>query len=186
MNDQGKDRYNGHTLSECDTPVRKNGVLYIERLTGGQSRKYVIYSPHLKGFFTHYTGDKTVPCFKDHTKCPGGHKQENRRQYFLLHAWSTEKKRQVFVYLTPLAADQLLNQKPDGCTFRGRWLSLSRTASDQGRLNASLGEAYHSHETLPEEADPYPSIFNWMKIPLPDNGPHHPLDGDPAGDTLPI
>jgi hypothetical protein len=179
--------YNGHTLSTCDAPSLKTGIYYIDRLKGDENRNYVIYSPSLHGFYTHWSAETgTVPCYKDHSKCIGGHNVATLRQYFLLFAWSMVDKAPVFIYLTPKCALKLLEQAGKGNTLRGRWLKIERSKSDKGRLIPVLGDRANQDWPLREDVDPYPSIFHWMKIPLDLTGPQPALAGDQEDAHFPI
>lgn len=171
--------HNGHSLSTCDRPRPRKGILFIERLKAMESRKFLCYSPVLRGFLTHYTeACGTTPCYKDKSMCQPKHDEETLREYFLFHAYCTKKKKQVFVYLTPGAFDQVQMQIPDGALLRGRVITVTRTDADNGRLNVTVGETYFTNgQTLPEELDAYASIHNWMKIPLPDETKHPALAG---------
>lgn len=178
--------HNGHSLSTCDRPRVRKGVLFIERLTKAETRKFTCLSPTLRGFHTHYTKSAgTTPCYADHSLCIPKHDPETLREYFLFHAWCPKKNKQVFVYLTPGAFDQVQMQLPDGATLRGRLLTVARTDAANGRLNVIVGEAFYNNgQALPEELDPYASIHNWMKIPLPDETRHPKLAG--GGEETPI
>lgn len=185
MNNNGHLPHNGHSLSTCDRPRPRKGIYFIERLVKLESRKFLCYSPCLQGFRTHYTkAEGTTPCYADHSMCIPKHDEETLREYFLFHAWCPKKKRQVFVYLTPGAFDQVQMQIPENATLRGRMITVSRTDADNGRLNVQVGEVFYNNgQTLPEEADPYLSIHNWMRIPLPDQTKHPKLAG--GGEEMP-
>lgn len=177
--------HNGHSLSTCDRPRIRKGILFIEKLKKNETQKFVCLSPVLRGFHTHYTKDcGTTPCYKDHSLCEPKHDPETLREYFLFHAFSSKKNKQVFVYLTPGAFDQVQVQIPDGCNLRGRMITVTRTDADNGRLNVKVGEVfYNDGNSLPEEVDAYASIHNWMKIPLPDETRHPSLAG--GGEHMP-
>jgi hypothetical protein len=152
-------------LSTCDGVEPREGILYVEKGTPGDYRDFVIYSPALRGFWTHYTSKGTVPCYADHSLCPGGHKDSTLRQNFLLHAWDVKKQKQVFAYLTPGAAQSLLLQVGKGVSMRGLMIRVSKTPGKNGRMHVKLVETQCVDKRhIPPELDAYATIMNFLKV----------------------
>jgi len=150
----------------------------VERLSGSDSQQFLVYSPELRGFLTHFVAGRNVPCFGDDSLCEGGCKTANLRENFLLHAWSLKRSRQVFIYLTPGAAEQIIDQIAPGGSLRGRMLRLTRSRTDKGRLRAELGELAEGLKSIPPEKDFMASALNLLKwrgqaMPTAD-GPEQP------------
>jgi hypothetical protein len=154
-------------LRTVKAPTRRPDVLWVERLTGNDSQQFVIYSPELRGFVTHFVAGRNVPCFHPDHECDGGHLETNLRENYLLHAWSLKRKRQVFVYLTPGAAEQLQEQLAPGASLRGRFLRLTRTTSKKARLHADLGEVAEGVKSIPPEKDFQASALNLLRWKAP-------------------
>ena len=143
--------------------MRKD-VLYIEKLKGNDSQQFVVYSGNLFGFWTHWTDKGTVPCWEDHSLCEGGHKEQTLRQNFLLQAFSTKKGKQVFIYLTPAAAEGLLAQLEHEELLRGLVVRVTRTNKDNGRLTCEILRDMAKRRIVAHEIDPFDSIMNFLKV----------------------
>jgi hypothetical protein len=154
-------------LSTCSTPTPRHTVLWFVRLTGNEREKFVCYSPQLRGFFTHWTGKKTVACFEDRSLCEGGHKEETVRENFYVHAWSMKLGKQVFVYLTPSAAEEMEMQAGKNKDWKGLQFDVFRTPSDKGRLHVHVQGHSLSivKQGVPPEVDAYDSIMRFLKTP---------------------
>lgn len=151
-------------LSMCDRPSMRSNVLYIEKLKGNDCQKFVVYSSGLYGFWTHWTDKGTVPCWEDHSLCEGGHKEQTLRQNFLLQGFSEKKGKQVFVYLTPAAAEGLLAQLTEKETLRGMVIRVTRTSANNGRLVCEILRDCATRRIVAKELDPFDSIMNFLKV----------------------
>jgi hypothetical protein len=173
-------------IATCDTPTHRATILRIVRLEGDDRQSFVVYSNALRGFLSHWTGTKTVICWEDHSLCEGGHKAETQRENFLLHAWSVKEGKQVFVYLTPTAAEELLMQVGDGQTLRGLRITVWRTAKSKGRLHVNIEGGYTGDaRKIPPELDPYDSIMRFLKVPDVDRVNRRSLGSFPEPESGP-
>lgn len=151
-------------ISTCSKPTLRQNVLFVERLVGNETKCYVIYSESMYGYLTHYNG-KTVPCWENHDYCEGGHKEETLRENFLLQAYSQTRGKQVFLYLTPGAAKQLLEQIPEGTSLRGLCIRVTRTEKNKGRLHVQVEEHKERRRLVTPLIDPRESIMRFLRVP---------------------
>lgn len=160
-------------------PPRRNDILFVQSPDAGQRFRFLCYSPVIQGFYTHYSG-RTVPCYKNHLKCPGGHSLLNRRWKGYLHGWSHARNEPIFLQLTPEAANQLLDQLAEGATLRGLMIEVSRSAKKKGRMSCVLGEAQRAFRSvdLPPPLDCRRSCYNLWDLPYTDEEMSTALDGD--------
>jgi len=152
-------------ITMCDAPTLRPNVLYIERLDGDESQTFVVYGSKIWGFRSHYNGSKTVPCWKDGS-CDGGCNEETLRENFLLQCYSQKKGKQVFLYLTPSAYKQLMEQKRNDVPLRGLTLRVRRTQKKQGRLYVAVDEHAQARRIVAEDINPKESIMRFLKVPM--------------------
>lgn len=151
-------------ISMCDAPTLRPNVLYIERLDADDQQTFVVYGSKIWGFETHYNGHRTVPCWADGS-CEGGCNEETKRQNFLLQCYSQKKGKQVFVYLTPSAYTQLMEQKAPSTPLRGLTLRVRRTEKKKGRLYVAVDEHAQAKRIVAEDINPKESIMRFLKVP---------------------
>lgn len=161
-----------HSRAELSTvarPTRNTKILWVEKLKGNDVQKFVVVTPVLHGFYSHYVEGRrppSAPCWKDHTLCEGGHKEDNRRENFFLHCWSYRANKSVWLYLTPGAAQQLEDLVHlDLQQLKGLTLSVSRTSANNGRLNVHIDEHIEVRKVFEANLDPWESILAYLKVP---------------------
>lgn len=142
-----------------DTPPREGPEIFIMRLKANEMHVFTIFSHSLAGIWTHWTGSKSEPHFKDPDKCPGCQKKKTKRWKGFLHVYCHSKAQEVFLELTPHSAQSLLNQLAGGKSMRGNRIQVKRGKGDNGRLTISILTATGNPETMPEPKDPRPSIL---------------------------
>ncbi len=152
-------------LTLIHSPSRNDRALWVERLKGEDQQSFVIASKKLYGFYSHWTGKRSVPCWENHALCEGGHSDENLRENFLLQAWSLKKNRMVFLYLTPEAARQLEDQIQPGTPYLGLPVIVTRTKANNGRLHIRVSEFTTSQKLSTREVDPFESVMNFLRVP---------------------
>ena len=152
-------------LDRCDKPERKAEVLWIETVKGNERQKFIVYSPSIFGVYQHWTGKRTVPCFKNRDHCPGGHKEGNRKWRAYVHAWSFKRSEPVFIQLTDEAVNKWYRQISKGLTLRGQIIYVIRSEKDNGRLHVEVDPNVHPDpKRLPPEVDPLPSLWRMWAI----------------------
>lgn len=154
-----------HKLSACGAPRARGDLLWVERLKGGERGNYVICANKVYGFYTHWTGAKTVPCWENHDNCEGGHTENTLRENYFLQCWSVTKNKGVFLYLTPQARDQFYAQMSAAKSFVGHTLAVSRTGAKNGRLNIELAQYTEPKLIRVKEIDPYISVLTFLRVP---------------------
>jgi hypothetical protein len=82
----------------------------------------------------------------------------------LLQAFSTKKGKQVFIYLTPAAAEGLLAQLEHEELLRGLVVRVTRTNKDNGRLTCEILRDMAKRRIVAHEIDPFDSIMNFLKV----------------------
>jgi hypothetical protein len=154
-----------HKLSSCGAPRSKGDILWVERLKGGEEKKLVITGKRVYGFFTHWTGTRTVPCWENHDLCEGGHTENTLRENYFLQCWSLNSNKGVFLYLTPEAERMFTAQIESGKTILGLTLRVRRTGAKNGRLIVELDQYAEPRIIRAKELDPYLSVLTFLKVP---------------------
>lgn len=168
-------------LSRSEELPPAKGVLYVERLKGSERGNYTVYSPKIEVIFSHWNGDKTVPCYEDHSLCPGGHSEESKRWRGYLHCWSHRMNRQVFLQLTAQACRELVGQVASGASLRGCSIQVYRTKEDKGRLHALIERfGKRTGEDLPPHRSAEESVMNLWGVYRPLGTPSHLTILDPG------
>lgn len=154
-----------HRLSECGAPRGRGDILWVERLKGGDTQKFIVVSNQLYGFYTHWTGAKTVPCWENHELCEGGHTENTLRENYFLQCWSCKSNKAVFLYLTPEARNQFFAQTDAKKGYQGITIVVRRTGAKNGRLMIELDQYADPKLVRCKELDPYLSVLTFLKVP---------------------
>jgi hypothetical protein len=141
-------------FSTQHTPPAPGPEIPIERVRANDQRCYVVLSPALWGVWTHWAGDRSMPCWSERKDCDGCKRGLPRRWKGYLHCWNRQTGREAFAELTPLSAENLLAQVPDGAALRGLRLTLKRTAAKNGRLLVLLDPGVQAIPRGIEAKDP--------------------------------
>lgn len=152
-------------LSTCGAPRARGDILWVDKLKGGEEGKYLICSNKVYGFFSHWTGQRTVPCWENHDLCEGGHNENTLRENYFLQCWSMQKNKGVFLYLTPEARNQFYAQVETTKSFNGLTIVVKRTGAKNGRLNVELAQYVEPKILRVKELDPYLSVLTFMRVP---------------------
>jgi hypothetical protein len=154
-------------LSRSATPPRKEGVYWVECLKGSESQKFLIYSAVAQGLEMHWRPKerKTVPCFKNHDLCPGGHSEKTKKWRCYVFAFSYKRRGPCFIQLTKDAFDSWMHQCREGVNLRGQTINVHRTEKDNGRLYVEV-EAWRpdARKDLPVDQDCKLSVFDLWKF----------------------
>lgn len=151
-------------LNRDDTPPKKEGELWIERMKGATSKSIVILSPAIWGVWTHWNGKRSQPCWKDKSRCPGCIAKHPSRWKGYLHVLDYMRRNQIFLELTPTAARSLKDQVGTGVAMRGVRVTIRRTTSNLGRLLVAVEEAMAFMHNLPNAVDPLKTLLDIWKI----------------------
>jgi hypothetical protein len=164
------------TFATQHTPPNPGPEIPIERVKGNDQKCYVVLSPALWGVWTHWAGDRSEPCYSEKKDCPGCKKGLPRRWKGYLHVFNRQTGREAFAELTPLSAENLLAQVPDGSHLRGLRLTLKRTAARNGRLVVLLDPGVQQIPRGIEAKDPCGVLCKLWGVSLADRaGPKDAL-----------
>jgi hypothetical protein len=147
-------------------PSRTKDVHWVEQLAASERQQWRIWSKCIWGVWTHYHDDKsTSPCYKDHTRCKGGHDPVSLRWKGYVMGWCFKLNRPAFVQLTQASVDAWTNQLAEGTPIRGQTLLISRTAKKNGRLVIEV-QPYQTVDpsSVPPDCDPRASLYNLWKL----------------------
>jgi hypothetical protein len=142
--------------SRRDRPAKDPNILWVECPEANTSSRFVIYSPQHMGMEMHWFPEqhRTVPCFEDHSLCPGGHNPNTVKWRAYLHAHSERRDEAVFLQLTDEAMKSWLKKLRPGVTLRGQIITVHRTTKKNGRLWVEVNETMvHGLGKLPEPMD---------------------------------
>jgi hypothetical protein len=158
--------FSDNELNVCPVPPVRKDILFVENLVHTDTSVFLCYSPFIWGTFTHWTGSRTVPCFKDHKRCPGGHKEITMRWKGYLHCFSHQRRQAVILQVTDDAARKLLQALAPGQSLRGMTIKGRRAGHKKGPCNMWPDQyaALRTDQELAEHIDPKRSIFNMWKF----------------------
>lgn len=155
---------NPSPFTTSPVPPPKKNVFWVETVNAGPVIKFRVYSPNIWGIWTHYKG-RTVPCFKNHDFCQGGHDETNLRWYGYLFGWHETENRPAFLQVTTGAARQLLTQVAPGVSLQGVYMEVWRKGSKRGPMYTKINQWMpYRGDKKPEDADPHDSLFRMWKV----------------------
>ncbi len=140
-------------------PPPNQVTIHLVRIRKGEQRDFVILSKSLWGVWVHWSGARSEPCHAEKSECPGCKRGHPRRWKGYLHAVTMPVMTEVFVELTPLAAESLNVQMPPETALRGYRLTLKRSqGASNGRLTVIVNNPHPALPKLPEPKDPYTTL----------------------------
>lgn len=160
-------------LTRDDSPPKREGELWVERLKGSRTKKFTLYSTKIWGVWTHWNGKKSMPCVKPECECAGCVNKQPKRWKAYLHAYDHARRCQVFLELTPTATRSLLEQIGRGVSLRGATITVTRTSSDKGRLLVQVNDVPTIPSMLPEVKDPLKTLLDFWEIAEEPTGMNH-------------
>jgi len=143
-----------------DKPPRPGPSVPIIRIKGGEQRLFIVLSPAMIGYWTHWGGRATVPCTTKALGCAGCHARPPwpMRWKGYLHALCLVKHYDCFIELTPVAAEMLTLQIDNGVSLRGLKMEIRRSPGTNGRLKLIVHGKPTLLKDLPEPKDPMISL----------------------------
>lgn len=146
-------------------PPRANGIMWVERIAGGERQQFTVYSPAILGIWTHYSRSGTRPCYAEQEHCEGGHCEETLRWKGYIHCWSFRMNRAVVLQLTAAASNIWLEQVAGNANLRGQRIEVWRTKGENGRVRVSVNEYLATGtDHLPPPQDILPSLYSLWKM----------------------
>lgn len=143
-------------LRRDDVPPPAGPEAEIVRIKSANPHWFVILSASLWGVWTHWNGKRSEPCTGDTKLVCEGHKREYPLRWKgYLYCYSHEHRKHVFLELTPVAAQSILDQLPTGENLRAYRLEMKRSSDAKGsRLKATVHPPLRKPDELPKAEDP--------------------------------
>jgi hypothetical protein len=111
-------------IARQDRPPEVTRVIRIHSVGPTDHFSGAILSDSLYGFWTHWDGRQTRPCWKGQAHCDGCDRELPQRWKGLIELWEMGKP-SFFVELTPLAAKEFL-ERLHGAEMRGVRINVQR------------------------------------------------------------
>lgn len=151
-------------LDRDDCPPRPGPAIEIRRLRKSEACTATFLSV-LQGFWTHWNGMRSEPCFRNHKECPGHLQQHPRRWKGYIHIHDDKLREEQFLELTPIAAKSLLNIVGLNTTLRGQRAMIQRMNGNKARLTVQLLTPVGPGIIMPAAKDVYPILANLWHLP---------------------
>jgi hypothetical protein len=143
------------TINRCDTPPRPGPDLRIYRVKQPGTFLFICLSRSLWGCWTHWSGNESIPCTGENSECYGHARGMPKRWKGFLHCFAADGKTEVFLELTPSAAEQINFQVEKGFDLRGSRLQVTRgQGGKHSRLKVVVLPCPSDRKDLPLEKDP--------------------------------
>ncbi|SRR5712692_501125 len=159
-------------------PKRRKPIRKLVRVLSARPLKVICLSLKIWGFWSHWTGTKSIPCTSERGTCPGHLSGWPLRWKGILHVLAPDAKKGFFIELTPRAADMLGEQVDNMSTLRGLHLTIERSQGGKnGRLSVFVTGKLPDCNNLPAAEDPYETLrvlWGWQETWL-DEGRDHRL-----------
>jgi hypothetical protein len=142
----------------------------IKRLRANQEITLLVASPSIWGFWVHWVGERSEPCWKDKKRCSGCRTGKPIRWKGYLFGVDQEARTALYLEITPQAARNLSDALPGTGSFRGKLLRFRRLAGDRARMLVSQVSSQDLSDKVMADRDPYPTLAKLWGLPPKDNG----------------
>jgi len=113
----------------------------------------------IEGYWTHWAYERTQACTKGSSSCVHCERGTAARWKGYVHVYCLIRKREIFVELTPGAAEMLLSQVSKGDSLRGLKVRVKRSgASMHGRVRVEVERYSTAPENLPPAKEVLPAL----------------------------
>lgn len=112
--------------------------VWVRRLEANEDLNFVSASPSFWLVYCHWAGDHSLPCYRDHKKCPGHRMGLPRRVRAYLYGWNEKARAYEFLELPPSAANEVQGFAMEGETLRGKRIHLKRGNGIKSRIRTAL------------------------------------------------
>lgn len=143
-------------IREANCPPPSGPQMFVHRLKAHESLNCVILGTKIVGYWTHWDGKATLPCNGADDDCSPCKRHLPKRWKGYLHVYDTQRKRQVFLEITPVAAECIKRDIPSEQPMRGIRLNITRAAGDKARLSISVWPADTSGDPQLWPAEKHP------------------------------
>lgn len=144
-------------LDRDDRPPRPGPNVEIKRLKANH-QIHVLVLGMIQGYWVHWNGLRSEPCFQDHQTCPGHLRQLPRRWKGYLHCFDLVERVELFLELTPLAVKQVKAVCGQESGWRGVRMSVKRHNGDRTRLTVEVSKLSDNVDRLPAAKDVWPVL----------------------------
>lgn len=143
-------------IARQDSPPAVTRVIRIRSVGAHDVFSGTIVSESLFGFWTHWDGRRTIPCWKGQAHCPGCDTEQPTRWKGLIELFDAAQRSTYFVELTPLAAKEFLARLGEE-SMRGLRISIQRERKhSRAPLNLVMLDRHHGQ--IPKAHDPWPTL----------------------------
>lgn len=156
-------------LSRQDFPPKAGPKWWIERVKTGQEQLFTVFSSTIFGVWTHWGLYGSSPCMSTPDQCAGCKAKLPRRWKGYLHTYDWHNKRQCFLEITPLVAEQIVEQLGENVPFRGYRLKLKRGKGDKARIKVEVLAPLPSGPSLVDEKSPQKTLEKLWSLNGPDD-----------------
>lgn len=141
-----------------DNIPRRGPAIWIKRMKAGEKKQFTFWGTKIRGMWVHYNSatNKSEPHYEEGCTCET--RPIPKRWKGFLHGYCHEDKQEVFLELTPTAAQSLLEQLAEPDKLRGLYCHVRRTSAANGRLQVQVLGYVNDQVVLPKEKDPRRSI----------------------------
>jgi len=137
-----------------DRPPMLGKVHHVIKVLSTSPQGFAVCSEAIQGYWTHWNGKRTTPCFGGKGKCDGCKNALSRRWKGFLFVQTTDGQVTGWLELTPLAAERLLNRMPEGAAVRGIQILVFRErAGKKSPLAVEIAGVSPHALTLPPAPD---------------------------------
>lgn len=153
-------------LDRQDEPPEPGPEMPIIRLRACQKIHVLFLSPQIWGVNTHWNGEKSCPCMRDHSRCSGCKAHWPRRWKGYLDVIDNGQQRRGFFELTPTSALAIKRIIPLGETLRGVYAWIERLKGDRARLRVEVEtwKARAPEDKLPAPMDPFVTLSKLWRL----------------------
>jgi hypothetical protein len=148
-----------------DVPPRPGPELWIRRLKKSQKVVATVLGEHHFGFWLHWNGRTTEPCFTDKKKCPGHLRQLAMKWMAYLHIYDHHKREQCFLELTAPVVEMIWSQMGQIKTLRGQRVEFVRGEGDKSRMKCTVLISHPDELGLPPARDPIETLSKLWNLP---------------------
>jgi hypothetical protein len=148
-------------LSRDERPPKPGPRIEIVRLKANQSTDLVVYSEKVHGFWIHWCGERSGPCYDPRSECRSCCDGLPRRWKGYLYCWSTAQSDNVFFELTPLAVKSIYDVVGQGCILRGYRMNIQRGNGNKAWMKVTLKSRFQdvSDKVLPDDISPEKTLL---------------------------
>lgn len=148
-------------IFEDDVPPKPGPRIEIVRIKANQACELTVYSIKIHGYWTHWLGSCSGPCFKDRSKCPHCKNGMPRRWKGYLYCWLNMVSDSVFIELTPTAAKSIRDRVGPVQSLRGYRMTVTRGNGNKAWLKVDLKSRHQdvSDSILPDPISPTKTLM---------------------------